>query len=92
MKTKKQQIEIILNALKKFYSLDDKINKLFGGDLEQYGDVYDIGYKVIPAILGIDINKNEHLDDALGDLFWGYICGVITKKEYFNKIDKYLED
>lgn len=88
--SKKQQIEIIIDELKKIYNLEVKINKLFKSDIDMFESVYDIGYKLIPVILDIK-DYNEQLDDELGDLFFNYICGDITKKEYFNEIDKYLE-
>ena len=92
MKTKKQQIEIIIDELKKLYQTTEKINKLFKAECDRFESIYNIGFYVIPAILGVDTKSNDEIDDELGELLMSYCWGDTTKKEYFTKINKYLED
>lgn len=95
--SKKRQIEIIIESLKKYRKLEDKIDNIFEGNLDKYGRIYDIGFYVIPAILGVEQGHTYDCDsEKLGDLFFDYIGGDITKKEYFRELKKYtnleLED
>ena len=91
MLNKQKQIEIIIDELKKLYQTTEKINKLFNAECDRFESIYNIGFYVIPAILGINTKSNGELDDELGDLLMSYCWGDTTKKEYFNKIDKYTK-
>ncbi len=91
MLNKQEQIEIIVDESKKLFQTVNKVNKVFKADCEIFDSFYNIGFRVIPAILGIDVIKDEEADDELGDLFTKYLWGEINKEEYFNKIEKYTK-
>lgn len=90
--SKKKQVEIILDSLKEVRKLESKIDDIFEGTLDKYGGkVFDIGYEVIPAILGVPYTDNYgDAHEQIGELFFQYTTGDITKREFWKQVNMYL--
>ena len=88
-KKTKKIIEIIIDRLKDLDLIVEQTYKYWGvcptgrGGIDE---VFSIGYKGIPMILG------EKESDYLDDLFFDYHTGKITKKQYFKELEKYLKE
>ena len=90
--SKKEQIEIIIDRIRKFNKIQTKLSNVLNENLEIFNSIYDIGYEIIPAILGTNIeefnfNLNINLDN---DILFLVLNNYITKEEFYNKIEKYI--
>lgn len=91
--SKKKQIEIIIDGLQQYVELENKINEIFEGTLDKYAKVFNIGYEVIPAMLGVPYTNNygdNH--EIIGELVYNYAYGKINKKTFFDKINEFLKE
>ncbi len=89
--SKKKQVETILDGLKDFRNLEIKIDDLFNGNLNNFQQIYIIGYEVIPAILDVPFTENYRDPfQLIGDVVFQYIIGNINKKEFWKQVNMYL--
>jgi len=88
--TKKEQIEIIIDRIREFNKIITALSNALDENLEVFDGIYDIGYEVIPAILEVDSKEFQTLnvDD---DVLYLAMSNYITKKEFYEKIDKYFK-
>lgn len=88
--SKKEQIEIIIDNIRKYDDFVRKVTDFLDCGTEKFDYLYDIGYKIIPAILGIspyDFGYNEKLDECI----YGVMNNKISKEFFFKAINNYLK-
>lgn len=88
--SKKEQIEIIIDNIRKYDDFVSKVTEILDCGSEKFDYLYDIGYKIIPAILGIspyDFEHNEMLDECI----YGVMNNKISKEFFFKAINNYLK-
>lgn len=89
--SKKKQVETILDGLKEFRNLEIKIGDLFNGNLNNFPEIYVIGFEVIPAILDVPFTNNYRDPfQLIGDAVYQYVNGNINKKEFWKQVNMYL--
>ena len=88
-KDKKQLIELIIDKMKELEIILQKTYNAWGVEVIGQGgidSVFSLGYEGIPMILDVEET------DYLGDLFYDYTTGEISKAKYFKQLEKYLEE
>lgn len=86
---KEQQIEIIIDEIRKFNKKIVEIDNILQTDInDEFGSLYDIGYKLIPDILRIEEDTLEY--DILQELNFNVMNNLIEKQEYLDRISKYI--
>ena len=88
--SKKEQIELIIDKIREQDSFLRGIEPLLSVDfIEHFAGIYDIGYQIIPIILGIN-KKNDFYEELQDDLLFAVMNNHMSKKEFFKQIKKYL--
>lgn len=91
--TKKEQIEIIVKEAKKITEIINKLLEIQIDVSEVFTGIYDVGYDIIPAILGIEQDYScDSKYEELAGLFHKVVFGEITIKRYLKNIEKFLKD
>ena len=89
--SKKEQIEIIIDNIRKYDDFVSKVTEFLDCGTEKFDYLYDIGYKIIPVILGISPHDFEH-NEMLNEYIYDVMNNNISKESFFKVINDYLKE
>lgn len=89
--SKKEQIEIIIDNIRKYDDFVSKVTDFLDCGTEKFDYLYDIGYQIIPTILGISPYDFEH-NEILNDYIYDVMNNNISKESFFKAINDYLKE